>query len=1098
MDFKTLLNDPRNSIDGEIAGKISVPQYERLIRHLTDYRFWTSDRRRGLSPLWQHQIAGVSLALAYVCADTRLTDEGNVPEAALLKMPTGTGKSGVVAIIARCLPLVKKILVLTPRTALSKQMNRDISWRFWKRLGFDAIEKATFVADAKTAGAEIWPTEILNLLPTEAESTFDLAYMAERAVVIGTFQALDQIRADAEGSVDGHKKKLLDLLGTFDLVIVDEAHYEPAPSWSRAVRAFALPTILLSATPYRNDYKSFRVRGRYVFNFPFDEAVGQKIIRSVSFVTWNPNGASDVNRFTTLLKREVPKLLAIAAKETPNPKVIVHADEFAKVKLLQRKIHAAFGELPILIHHQIKSTDITGRRFHSVDTVREWGGWQTARFWIHESKLLEGIDDPSFVGVAMFDPFQNARQLVQQVGRALRSTDPDFKTSQQAFVLSLPLMDRALRASWDRYLQFERYAAVDPRRLVEAEGALPDRLLENLPDFQYVAGEFRPKFSPATSSRAADFRVPASATLFEVDTKFDLQRMAGDVEESLLAEDRFKPVRIAGLPGNAIGFAYYGWRTSPYLSLAFFPEWTLGLCLLVQIGTLLFVNDTGGIVFDLAEFGMCRPERLLLQKLLPQGTGRRPVRISRISTFSLDTSDRAIRSMSIRSRSIEDTFDLLDPVLVPTTTSGFIDHRARYVGFSRGRLSDVSVGPIPLPEYCQWVSERATELRSSATKQNVIFDRYAKVRGVLNADQATPLSILLDFDRDMAEFPFVEDEDSPAEGVIDADHDDLCADVNGGRFEITLGGRKYGCSAEFNEGAQRYKIQSDELDAAYPGRSVDGRSPPSPITAIFNREQSFRIIVAENGVIYAARRFYEPNLDYLRSDGSIPLLANVFSIPALARAESEKGENLFNDRRRWAEKSVFGIVHSILLGARSRAAWDRLYDDLRTFDIVVCDDDGEEIGDFLAIDQKRKKVALIHAKVGKGAQMSATELQAVGRQVLASLAFCSAVARAPKIKRNRWATRVNANGTALNLNRVFRNTERHTIGRIETIASQALADRSWNREIWILAGAMMSREVVEDAVKNNSSNRARQFLMYLESLVTGCGRANSTLKIYCS
>ena len=279
---------------------------------------------------------------------------------------------------------------------------------------------------------------------------------------------------------------------------------------------------------------------------------------------------------------------------------------------------------------------------------------------------------------------------------------------------------------------------------------------------------------------------------------------------------------------------------------------------------------------------------------------------------------------------------------------------------------------------------------------------------------------------------------------------------------------------------------------------MDRDRPPSPITPSLNREQSFRIIVEEKGVIYAARKFYEPNLDYVRSDDSIPLLANVFSVPALAEVNSEKGEKFFADRDRWARESAFGMVHSISGTNRSRVAWDRLYGDLRAFNIIVCDDDSEEIGDFLAIDQEHKRVALIHAKVAKGSLMSASELQVVGRQVLASLVFCSSVAREPKIKRDRWATRVNANGVALNLNRVFRKPAGHTVREIESIAAHALSDRSWNREIWILAGNLMSRDFVEQAIRNDSSNRARQFLMYLESLVTGCARANSTLKIYCN
>jgi len=70
--------------------------------------------------------------------------------------------------------------------------------------------------------------------------------------------------------------------------------------------------------------------------------------------------------------------------------------------------------------------------------------------------------------------------------------------------------------------------------------------------------------------------------------------------------------------------------------------------------------------------------------------------------------------------------------------------------------------------------------------------------------------------------------------------------------------------------------------------------------------------------------------------------------------------------------------------------------------------------------------------------------------------------------------------------------------KIETLAARVLVDRSWNREIWIVAGNLLSRDAVEKAIRRTDSNRTKQFLMYLESLITGCGRLNSMLKIYCS
>jgi superfamily II DNA or RNA helicase len=63
-------------------------------------------------------------------------------------------------------------------------------------------------------------------------------------------------------------------------------------------------------------------------------------------------------------------------------------------------------------------------------------GSPSAVYWLHQTKLLEGIDDPSFVAVALLDDFTNDRQLVQQIGRVLRSTDPTRVERQTATVFA--------------------------------------------------------------------------------------------------------------------------------------------------------------------------------------------------------------------------------------------------------------------------------------------------------------------------------------------------------------------------------------------------------------------------------------------------------------------------------------------------------------------------------------------------------------------------------------------------------------------------------------------------------------------------------------
>ena len=284
---------------------VNSRKFQDAINHLEHYKFWSGDRA-GILSLWQSQQSAIALGAAYLNANNKLPNENNVTEAALVKMPTGTGKSGVIAALTRCLPEVKMALVLTPRIALTTQLFKDIRYRFWGHLGFKVPQEDdgnTWHADKATAGEKIDDALILHLLPSSAEEILNAISKNKngRNIIVGTLQAFDTIRRDLDkldlaqrrgrelneeesNTYEIYSLFLSYIRENFDLVVVDEGHYEPAPSWSRSVRNLDLPTILFSATPFRNDYKLFRVRGRFVFNMPFDEAAQKNIIRSVKFM----------------------------------------------------------------------------------------------------------------------------------------------------------------------------------------------------------------------------------------------------------------------------------------------------------------------------------------------------------------------------------------------------------------------------------------------------------------------------------------------------------------------------------------------------------------------------------------------------------------------------------------------------------------------------------------------------------------------------------------------------------------------------------------------------------------------------------------------
>jgi superfamily II DNA or RNA helicase len=77
-------------------------------------------------------------------------------------------------------------------------------------------------------------------------------------------------------------KDLGDTFAAFGCVLVEEGHYEPAENWSRAIRSLGRRTILLTATPYRNDRKYFKIAD-WRYRLSHQDAVDQRYLREPEF-----------------------------------------------------------------------------------------------------------------------------------------------------------------------------------------------------------------------------------------------------------------------------------------------------------------------------------------------------------------------------------------------------------------------------------------------------------------------------------------------------------------------------------------------------------------------------------------------------------------------------------------------------------------------------------------------------------------------------------------------------------------------------------------------------------------------------------------------
>lgn len=1118
MNLDDLVDDQRTSFTHEIKRLIDQQAFRRDIRSLEQYYFW-SGARRGPS-LWEHQRAAIGTVVAYLRGDKAIPERPDHQEAALLKLPTGTGKSGIIAVVARCLPQVRKVLVLTPREALTKQLLRDIRFRFWKNIGFHAEDDRLFVAAAEDLGAELANAFTETLLPSRCADISAQLGSADRVVLVGTHQSLDAIRRSAQDPDDpasGIAREVLTRIKeTFDLIIVDEGHYEPAVSWSRGVREFNLPTALLSATPYRNDYKSFRVRGRYLFNYPYEKAVAAGVIRPIEIVI-PPRAQPDdrraaVAQFVRMLEAELrPRLGATGRWFAPGtiPKVMVRGDDLETLIELQAAIDRSFATQSVVIHDRAESSRRNRNRFTSVSAA------QTARpdaqFWIHQFKLMEGIDDPSFVAVAIYDLMSNARQLVQQIGRVTRYSSGDRRVNQTGWVFASDANAHRIKTLWERYTAYEQYAATNVEFIVTNEVTLPDRLLQHMAQYQYIDGEFRSRFEVESPLAAVDIQLSQSSAVLKVEAPLgDIRELATAIEEAILDKDRFKITPIAGLPNNAIGFSYYAWRNSPLLVERFFSEWRLGIFIAVRHGDFIFMHDTEGLVVDTAKLGLKRADRSVMEKAFHDGANGDAPRLSRMSFSSLEMSQSAIRSMALRTRSFADVFtDLLDPSLVPSTAFGFIGGRARYLGFVRSRIRDGSERLVPLPQYIEWTEKVARELADGSRNRHSVFGRYAQVIDRPSEEDAVPASVLLDFSRD-GFMDAQEDEAAVAQAQDDEepDYDDLCADVDPGtgEFTIKIGGKDVPCSIHFRPENGKYRLISERLNELFPPKESGDRRQRQTIVQRLNQDQAFRIVVQSPGVVYSEGRFYRPRMRWTVDNGDKPILDSVSSAASLANVTSEKGERHYaRARDTWYRTSIFGHVGAVCDRRLSalRIPNDPLTRGIAEYRVWLCDDDTRESADFIGVDEENKKLVFLHAKKGKqgadGTGFNVTSLQEVGRQALASLAFMSRGEPSTVWTPERWESDVQANRVRLRgRNRIFRAPARKTAEDLNQILSRAIHNPSFEREIWLVCARTVRRQALSDGLDEDQlENRLRQFLMHWDALQTACARANVRLKLFC-
>ena len=356
----------------------------------------------------------------------RFQANGSSAGASLVYHPTGTGKTAVIAGLAHGAPEIGNVLVLSTREAIRDQLARELSGNlFIDSEKFDLGEqirlaKSTYVvaesqmlkeSTAKlhedtrklfTAELDDFATKQFARLIDRPTDPFVDELSRRRSIVIMTVQMLVSLERE-------NRVGLLSLKEHIDLVLFDEGHYEPAVKYSAAVRSLGKPIVLMSATPFRNDLKPFLVEQQNIDIYKFADAVAAGVIRDVRVEPRHPT------RDSRAFCRDVIDCCnqEFGRDRKKWPRIIVHCDDVSSIERLGVAFIAnGFRDQVVGIHDQFHRSRVGLQpwQHRTVPPPRQ----TDALIWIHQYKLMEGIDDHRFRILAFFDPLKNVRSVVNR------------------------------------------------------------------------------------------------------------------------------------------------------------------------------------------------------------------------------------------------------------------------------------------------------------------------------------------------------------------------------------------------------------------------------------------------------------------------------------------------------------------------------------------------------------------------------------------------------------------------------------------------------------------------------------------------------------
>lgn len=371
---------------------------------------------------------------------------------ALITLPTGTGKTGLIAIAPYGIAK-KRVLVITPQTVVNNSIMVSLDTQNHKNFWLF--------------------TEVFS-----EQKELPVVVEYNKNVTKGTLERANFVVLNIHKLQERLESSLLHLVDDdfFDLIIIDEAHHSEAYTWKNTIKTFKNAHVIkVTGTPFRSD--GVKISGEKIYTYPLSKAMVNGYVKSLERFKYIPEKMEftieghektytleEIKELNLKEHEWISKQVALSRasnmsvvkksiellnemrNKTKNPHKIVSVACSIKHAHQLKDIYEENNCRVAIVHSHMEKNELNNefRKIdnHEVDVV------------VNVALLGEGYDHKFLSIAAIFRPFRSDLPYQQFIGRVLRAITPSDAISVNTFDNIAKVVhhkELGLDDLWDKY-----------------------------------------------------------------------------------------------------------------------------------------------------------------------------------------------------------------------------------------------------------------------------------------------------------------------------------------------------------------------------------------------------------------------------------------------------------------------------------------------------------------------------------------------------------------------------------------------------------------------------------------------------------------------